>query len=240
MAGKRYGRQTPTQSVILPYTRSHGEDAIKLYERTGRKAQDWQKLLTYDILSYDYDEDDLWIHTKFGFAIPRRNGKNEVVSIRELYGLVHGEQILHTAHRTPTSSSAFSRLYDLITKAGYEEKKDFYVYRQYGLERIEMIDGSGGKASFRTRTANGGLGEGFDLLIIDEAQEYQNDQGTTLKYLVSSSMNPQTLLCGTPPTPISSGTVFKHMREAGVLDEAEPQVCYKRGPVERAESRDAS
>ncbi|MDD6155272.1 MAG: hypothetical protein PUB39_06945 [Eubacteriales bacterium] len=158
MADKRYGRQTPTQSVVLPYTHSHGEDAI------------------------------------------------------ELYGLVHGEQILHTAHRTPTSSSAFSRLYDLITKAGYEEKKDFYVYRQYGLELIEIIDGSGGKASFRTRTAKGGLGEGFDILIIDEAQEYQNDQETTLKYLVSSSMNPQTLLCGTPPTPISSGTVRRSDR----------------------------
>lgn len=215
MADKRYGRQTPTQSVTLPYTETHGAEAIELYEKTGRKAQDWQKLLIYDMLSWEKDGDDeLWVHSKFGYAVPRRNGKNEVVSIRELYGLDRGEHILHTAHRTPTSSSAFSRLYDLLTKAGYQEKEDFSVYRQYGLERIEMSpDLGGGIASFRTRTAKGGLGEGFDLLVIDEAQEYQDDQETTLKYVVSSSPNPQTILCGTPPTPVSSGTVFVHLRE---------------------------
>ena len=70
-----------------------------------------------------------------------------------------------------------------MAKAGYKEKEDFIVTRQYGLEKIEMIEG-GGLASFRTRTSKGGLGEGYDLLIIDEAQEYQNDQETTLKYVV--------------------------------------------------------
>lgn len=207
---KRLGRQTPTQSVLLSYAKTRGEEAIALYEKTGRKAQDWQKLLIYDLLAYD--EDELWVHSKFGYAVPRRNGKNEVVSIRELYGIIKGEHILHTAHRTPTSSSAFSRLYSLLAKAGYKEKEDFTVYRQYGLEKVEMRE-SGGLASFRTRTSKGGLGEGYDLLIIDEAQEYQNDQETTLKYVVSSSPNPQTILCGTPPTPVSSGTVFTHLRE---------------------------
>ena len=207
---KRLGRQTPTQSVILPYDKTYGEEAIKLYEKSKRKAQDWQKLLIYDLLSYD--DEELWIHSKFGYAVPRRNGKNEVITIREIYGLIKGEHILHTAHRTPTSSSAFSRLYDIMAKAGYKEKEDFIVTRQYGLEKIEMIEG-GGLASFRTRTSKGGLGEGYDLLIIDEAQEYQNDQETTLKYVVSSSPNPQTIFCGTPPTMVSSGTVFTHMRE---------------------------
>lgn len=212
---ERYGRQTPTNSVTLPYTMTRGPEAIELYEKTGRRAQDWQKLLVYDILSCGYDgSPDLWIHTKFGYAVPRRNGKNEVVSIRELWGLTHGEAILHTAHRTPTSSSAFSRLYELLGKAGYAEKKDFSVYRQYGLERIEMSQEiGGGYASFRTRTAKGGLGEGFDLLVIDEAQEYATDQESALKYVVTSSQNPQTIFCGTPPTPVSSGTVFAHMRE---------------------------
>lgn len=207
---KRLGRQTPTQSVILPYTETHGKEAIELYEKTGRKAQDWQKLLIYDILAYN--DDGLWIHTKFGYEVSRRNGKNEVVAIRELYGLLNGEHMLHTAHRTMTSNSAWNRLCQLLEDAGYKEKEDYTSYKQYGLERIEMADGKGSIA-FRTRTSKGGLGEGFDLLVIDEAQEYQDDQETTLKYVVSSSGNPQTLFCGTPPTPVSSGTVFVHMRE---------------------------
>ncbi|MDD2213469.1 MAG: hypothetical protein PHR21_02865 [Oscillospiraceae bacterium] len=62
----------------------------------------------------------------------------------------------------------------------------------------------------------GGLGEGFDLLVIDEAQEYTEDQESALKYVVSDSKNPQTIFCGTPPTPLSSGTVFMKLRAAAL------------------------
>ena len=203
---KRLGRQTPTKSVVLPY------------EKTGRQAQDWQKLLIYDILAYN--DEGLWIHTKFGYAVPRRNGKNEVISAREMYALEIGEQALHTAHRTPTSSSAFYRLLKLLEDAGYKDKHDYIAHKQYGLETIEFPS-SDGKVSFRTRTSKGGLGEGFDLMIIDEAQEYTIDQETSLKYVISSSMNPQTLFCGTPPTNVSSGTVFAKMRERALSGETE-------------------
>ena len=45
---KRLGRQTPTKSVVLPYENTYGQEAIDIYEKTGRQAQDWQKLLIYD------------------------------------------------------------------------------------------------------------------------------------------------------------------------------------------------
>lgn len=215
---KRLGRQTPTKSVVLPYENTYGQEAIDIYEKTGRQAQDWQKLLIYDMLSYN--DEGLWVHTKFGYSVPRRNGKNEVITIREMYGLIEGEQVLHTAHRTPTSSSAFYRLLKLLEDAGYKDKHDYIAHKQYGLETIEFPS-SDGKVSFRTRTSKGGLGEGFDLMIIDEAQEYQDDQETTLKYVVSSSKNPQTLFCGTPPTMVSSGTVFMKMRNKALSGETE-------------------
>lgn len=215
---KRLGRQTPTKSVVLPYENTYGQEAIDIYEKTGRQAQDWQKLLIYDMLSYN--DEGLWVHTKFGYSVPRRNGKNEVITIREMYGLIEGEQVLHTAHRTPTSSSAFYRLLKLLEDAGYKDKHDYIAHKQYGLETIEFSS-SDGKVSFRTRTSKGGLGEGFDLMIIDEAQEYQDDQETTLKYVVSSSKNPQTLFCGTPPTMVSSGTVFMKMRNKALSGETE-------------------
>ena len=62
-APKRLGRQTPTASVVLPYTQTHGQEAVDLYEKTGRKAMDWQRLLIYDMLAYN--SEDLWVHTKF-------------------------------------------------------------------------------------------------------------------------------------------------------------------------------
>lgn len=73
---------------------------------------------------------------------------------------------------------------------------------------------SGGRVDFRTRTTTGGLGEGFDLLIIDEAQEYTIDQETALKYVVTDSQNPQTIFCGTPPTMVYGGTVFTDFRKS--------------------------
>lgn len=208
----RIGRQTPTKSLILPYTETKGPDAVEIYEKTGRVAQEWQQLLLYDMLAVN--DDGLWTHTKFGYSIPRRNGKNEVVAIREMYGLMQGEHILHTAHRTTTTHSAWERLLDLLGKAGIEVESS---YRAFGKEHI-VIDG-GGNIEFRTRTSKSGLGEGFDLLVIDEAQEYMDDQESALKYVVTDSENPQTLFTGTPPTPVSSGTIFTKMRNSALAGE---------------------
>lgn len=223
----RRGCQTPTKSVVLPYTQTYGQEAIDLYNSTGRTAQLWQEIQMYDILAVN--DDGLWVHTKYGYAVPRRNGKNEIVAIREMYGLIHGERILHTAHRTTTSAAASKRLAALLSAAGYTEvarlkkgetyEKHYTYSKQLGLECITILGEGGGSCSFRTRSSKGGLGEGFDLLIIDEAQEYQDAEESALKYVVSDSANPQTIFCGTPPTPVSSGTVFLKMRNAALQGE---------------------
>ncbi len=191
----RYGRQTPTRSLILPYAKTHGEEAVSLYEETGRTPQEWQTLLLFDMLAVN--EEEIWTHSKFGYSVPRRNGKNEIVAMREMYGLASGEKILHTAHRTTTSHSAWERLCELLDSAQIA----YTSIRATGRERVKLADG--GTVEFRTRSTKGGLGEGFDLLIIDEAQEYTEDQESALKYVVSDSKNPQTVFCGTPPTPNS-------------------------------------
>lgn len=224
---KYQARQTPTEAIVLPYEVTDGKAAIDLYNGTGRTAQEWQELLVYDLLARN--SDNLWTHTKFGYSVPRRNGKNEVVAIRELYGLMQGEQMLHTAHRTKTSRMAWERLKTLITNLGYVEPQDYKTQSTIGMESIRMKK-SGGRIDFGTRSTRSGLGEGFDLLIIDEAQEYTDDQQTALKYVVSDSKNPQTIFCGTPPTPVSSGTVFTKMRKAA-LSGAAPNTAWEEWSV---------
>lgn len=209
MSDKRIGRQSPTVSRILPYSESYGSDAIEIYNRSGRTAQPWQELMLEDIMAVN--EDGLWTHMKFGWSIPRRNGKSELLIMRANYGLTHGERVLYTAHRTTTSHNAWEKICDLLSKAGYKEGVDYKTTKQFGLEHIEWLKGDG-IINFRTRSSKGGLGEGYDLLIIDEAQEYTADQETALKYVVTDSKNPQTLMCGTPPTAVSSGTVFLKYR----------------------------
>lgn len=214
MSKPSIGRQTPTQSIVIPYTSTHGHEAIDLYNSTGRTAQEWQELLVYDIMAQNSDA--LWVHTKFGYSVPRRNGKNEIVAIREMWGMEQGENILHTAHRTTTSHAAWERLCKLLDKAKIEYKS----MKAAGRENIRLING-GGSVEFRTRSSKGGLGEGFDLLVIDEAQEYQDDHESALKYVVTDSQNPQTIFCGTPPTPTSSGTVFLKLRNAALQGETQ-------------------
>ena len=203
---KRIGRQTPTTSVTIPYVKTYGQDAIELYEKSKRKAMDWQKMLVYDILSIT--EDGLWVHNRFGYEIPRQNGKGEVVAIVEMWKLQNGEKIMHTAHRVNTSHTAWERLCALLDDAGVQYKS----IKQKGAEEIRLEE-TGGYIAFRTRSNTGGLGESFDTLIVDEAQEYTTDQSSALKYTIYSSENPQTIFCGTPPTAVSAGTVFTDMRK---------------------------
>ncbi|SBO17436.1 terminase [Carnobacterium divergens] len=211
----RFGNQNPTQSVILPYSETLYQRAIDYYQRTKLNCYEWQRDIVKDIMAVD--EDGLWVHQKFGFSIPRRNGKTEIVYIVELDALEQGLKVLHTAHRISTSHASFEKMKKYLEESGYvegseKEGADFNSIKAKGQERIELYK-SGGVIQFRTRTASGGLGEGFDLLVIDEAQEYTTEQESALKYTVTDSKNPMTIMTGTPPTPVSSGTVFANFRE---------------------------
>ena len=216
----RKGNQSPTVSVILPYTKTLGQEAVELYNATERTAIEWQTNLQYDIMAVN--EDDQWVHQKIGYSVSRRNGKSENVLMRCLWGLKNGERILYTAHRTSTAHAVWERLYRLCEKANIEIES---IFRAFGKEHIYVEND--GVIEFRTRTSTGGLGEGYDLLIIDEAQEYTPEQETALKYVVSDSANPQTIMLGTPPTAISAGTVFQKYRDSVLKGDA-----YESGWIE--------
>lgn len=209
----RIGRQTPTTSLVLPYDKTKGPEAIEIYNKTGRKAREWQEIMIYDIMAVD--EQGLWVHSMFGYAVPRRNGKTEDVIMRIMWGITHGEKILYTAHMISTAHSVWETIMYLLEAA---EIKTASV-KAKGQENIRLYDEKGKPykldhmVNFRTRSNTGGLGEGYDLLIIDEAQEYTIDQESALKYVISASKNPQIIMLGTPPTIISHGTVFQKVRE---------------------------
>ena len=216
----RIDNQNPSFTNVQSSKKTRGTDAIKIYKSTGQALLTWQQRQIRNIMTTN--KDGLWAYMTYCICVSRRNGKGEILAARELDGIINlKEKICHTAHRTTTSHDAFNRLYVLLKKAGYEEHsrkqkimpdKSFFASKQYGLEHIEVT--GGGIIDFRTRTNNGGLGEGFDLLIIDEAQEYTEKQQSALSYTVSSSQNPQTIIVGTPPTTSSGGDVFVAIRNA--------------------------
>ena len=80
MAEQRKGRQTPTQSVTIPYKKTLGQEAEELYALTGNNLLEWQQLLQCDIMAIN--DEGLWVHQKYGYSVPRRNGKSENVLAR--------------------------------------------------------------------------------------------------------------------------------------------------------------
>jgi phage terminase large subunit-like protein len=220
MSDIRRGKQTPTICIRLPYSESLGTEAVDLYNQSNRTAQDWQALMLEDIMAVN--DDGLWIHMKAGWSIPRRNGKSEILIMRVIWDLTHERRALYTAHRESTAAASWEKVVRILAKIGYREDVDFKSYKSAGRRSIEWLkDGSEAVANFRTRSGTGGLGEGYDTLIIDEAQEYTADQESALKYVVTDSKNPQTLMCGTPPTAVSSGDVFLKYRKSTLAGKIE-------------------
>lgn len=227
---KRRGAQEPTTAVILPYDETYGKEAVELY-RQYRDPFPWQELVVNDMLAHT--EDGLYTHMMFGLTVPRQNGKNESLIMRELWGLKHGEHIIHTAHRTDTAHKAWERL------AAACEAADIAVtssYRANGKEHL-WVEG-GGIIEFRTRTSTGALGSTYDLLVIDEAQEYTESQASALMYTIAASQNPQTIMTGTAPTAVSSGTEFSKLRTRVLAGEAKMSAWEEWGIDEMSDPED--
>ena len=84
MSENRIGRQTPTNSFIIPYKKSLGKQAIDLYNQSKRKAMEWQEIQMMDIMAVD--DNGQWLHMKYGYSIPRRNGKSEILIMSDSFG----------------------------------------------------------------------------------------------------------------------------------------------------------
>jgi phage terminase large subunit-like protein len=149
--------------------------------------------------------------------LPRQNGKNAVIEMRELFGMVFlGEHILHTAHEVKTSRKAFLRL------CGFFENEREYpelaklvatVRRTNGQEAILLTNG--GSVEFVARSRGSARGFTVDVVVCDEAQELTDEQLEALMPTMSSAPtgNPQLIMTGTPPNHNASGEVLKRVRQ---------------------------
>ena len=106
---RKYGAQTPRIKCVPNYSYSDGDDARFLFKKYRHDLDPWQVDVIRDWLGRD--KHDKLTATICGLSIPRQNGKNEMLAVRELYGIVTtGEKILHTAQQVSTAREAFDRL----------------------------------------------------------------------------------------------------------------------------------
>lgn len=189
------------------------------------KPDQWQHLIVEDWLGVTVD--GLWASTTCGLAVPRQNGKNGALEIREVIGAAGlGEKILHTAHEVKTAKKHFRRMLSYFGQQPNDPKPLYpdlnalvvEVRRVNGQEAI--ILSNGGSIEFIARSKNSGRGFTVDVLVLDEAQEMDDDALEALLPTTSAAPlgNPQWIYCGTPPGPSASGQVFTRVREEALGD----------------------
>lgn len=204
------GNQVPTYSWCGSYNRTEGKLASDLADAYGMPPHPWQRLLLNDWLALD--DDGRLLNSLCVLPVPRQNGKTGVCDPRETEGLIiRGEWILHTAHEYQTAKLAFDRLRAKFGTRKNDPNARFpelnRLVERYTTSANQMVLEltNGGRIEFRTRGGNDDAGRGgtFDLVVVDEAQNYTDAQDAALSPLNSAAPHgsPQTILMGTVPNP---------------------------------------
>jgi hypothetical protein len=209
----------------------------------GLRPDPWQQLILDDWLSVSSGR---WASLKCGLSVPRQNGKNGALEMRELFGMIgRGEKVLHTAHQVKTAQKHFRRLKHFFgTKvddagARFPELNALVceLRNVNGQEAIYLTNG--GSVEIVARSQGSGRGYTVDVIVCDEAQDMTDDD---LEALLSTSSagplgDPQWIFTGTPPGPKANGEVFKRTR-ADALDGKAKKVCWHEWAAEPGDDLD--
>ncbi len=215
---------SPRVRVAPKAVRTDGEDASWFSAQYGLTLDGWQDDCLYDWMGRD--RAGKWAAATCGLAVARQNGKNGVIEVRELFGMVElGEKFLHTAHEVKTARKAFKRLKWFFGESAGDPGARFpelnalvvEVRNTNGQEAIVLANG--GSVEFVARSRGSGRGFTVDVLVLDEAQDLTDEELEALLPTISAAPlgNPQVILTGTPPDPEKNqtGEVFARVRKEG-------------------------
>lgn len=233
----RTGRQKPRVHVAPRADRTYGDLAADLAADYGLAPDPWQRLVLDDWLA---DKGGKWSALTCGLAVPRQNGKNALLEVRELFGAVgRGEKILHTAHEVKTAQKHFRRLKHFFGNRANDPGAKYPELNAL-VDTIRSVNGqeavllkNGGAIEIVARSKNSGRGFTVDVLVMDEAQELGEDALEALMPTTSAAPlgNPQWIFTGTPPGPSASGEVFTRVRREALGDKP-GAMCWHEWSIE--------
>lgn len=213
-AGRSADAFTPRVRWVPKCASNDADDAIFLASAYGLAPDAWQADILHGWLGRT--RAGKWAAGRCGLAVPRQNGKNGAVEIRELFGMVVlGEAFLHTAHEVKTARKAFKRLKHFFGEKADDPSARFpelnalvrEVRNTNGQEAIFLHDTCetcrqvlagcdcgpghkvrrGGSVEFVARSKGSGRGFTVDVLILDEAQALTDDELEAIRSAVSSA-----------------------------------------------------
>lgn len=221
------GRQEPRVRLEPERAYSDGEDAAVLASAYGLTPDPWQRMILDAWLGRD--DRDRYTATRCGVLVPRQNGKNALIEIRELYGAaIQGEKILHTAHEVKTARKAFLRVASFFeNERQYPELAALVVAirKTNGQEAITLKNG--GSIEFSARSKGAARGFTVDVVICDESSFLTDEQLESLMPTMAAAPlgNPQLIVVGTPPNHNQDAPVFGRMRKDGQKGE-DPKLSW--------------
>lgn len=190
---------------------SAAPEFVDLAAACGVVLDGWQR----DVLDDGLAEraDGSWAASEVDLIASRQNGKNGILEVRELGGLVLlGEWIIHTAHLFKTTMESFERLYALVEANA--DVKDFLVSKHASpASGYTMRFRGGGRISFIARSRSSGRGLTGDVLVFDEAQDLNDEAQGALLPTISARPGAQSWYTGSAP---GVGSVVLHrIRQRG-------------------------
>lgn len=138
-----------------------------------------------------------WACPMFGQTVSRQNAKTDAVENRELYEILRGGAVAHTAQQHQIAKNSYVRLMEIID--GSDELRPLVKRAPASNQEVLIELKTGGIIKFVARASNKGL-RGLDdisLLVFDEAQHLTPDQFDAAKSVTKVNPNPQTWLAGT-------------------------------------------
>lgn len=216
----------------------HAEACIELAAAYGLVLDEWQANAVR--VWFRMTEEGRWAASTWGLSVARQNGKNGALEAVELYLMVmFGFKILHTSHLLSSARKAFKRLMNFFGKkvndpnAKYPDLNAMVVEvrKTNGQEAIELSNG--GLIEVGARTGGAGRGSSFDFLIVDEAQNYEEDEQEALEATVSASPSgdPVIIYMGTPPkTDGELGAPFIRVRNAAITGQSKRSAWVEHSP----------
>jgi hypothetical protein len=216
----------------------HAEAAIDLARSYGLGLDEWQENAVRVWLRIT--PEGKWCASTWGLSVARQNGKNGALEAVELYLMVVlGYKILHTSHLLSSARKAFKRLMSFFGRkvndphAKYPELNAMVleIRKTNGQEAIELHNG--GLIEVGARTGGAGRGSSFDFLVVDEGQEYEEDEQEALEATTSASPSgdPVTIYMGTPPKVVGErGAPFVRVRSAAVTGRSKRTAWVEHSP----------
>lgn len=177
--------------IAPPTPLRHGAKAfVELAERLGQPLWPWQRRVARYLTATIGER---WLFPEVAVVVARQNGKTSILDTLIVERLLAGQRVMHTAQNRDLPRDTHSRVADLISQhhRALVEGRQGITFGS-GKEGIRLT--TGGSYRIVAPTRSGARGQPNDLVIVDEAREFEDDEFiSAAKPTLIASSKPQIL-----------------------------------------------